>query len=376
MNLIRRYIGILKRYNQERRQYFSEVGEENAKKNLRTLRKISTVLFPTLIVLYVITPFIIDSWTITLPYILFLPVVALYAFVSALYAKREKINDFFANFLCVLFYLTLVGFILCFDVFYDPTVPASFMPLLLIILPIVFTLRFRIIIPLMMVTELVYAIVVYQVKSPKIGDNDVFTSIIGLILGYLVAFIIVQLRIQDNNAKHEYQRRSLVDPVTGILNKFSFENSVREALKAREGSSLYALLVLDIDNLKRMNDELGTMIGDVFLEDIADYVTHTFRGSDIIGRVGGDEFMVYLRDFKDEDWLMNRLSRIQTEVKALSNEHGNINMTVSIGAVIAGKELLTFDTMYRLADDALYKAKTRGRGKYVVHNTLKGAIIK
>lgn len=96
-------------------------------------------------------------------------------------------------------------------------------------------------------------------------------------------------------------------------------------------------------------------------------MTSIFRGSDIIGRVGGDEFMVYVRNLKSEDWLAGKCSRIQHEIKTISNENGNINMTCSIGAAVAGKVPVSFEQMYTQADDSLYKAKTRGRGKYVLH---------
>ena len=159
----------------------------------------------------------------------------------------------------------------------------------------------------------------------------------------------------------------MVDPVTGILNKFSFENSLRDTLNARDESHECALLLVDIDNMKRMNDELGKLVGDMFLENVAEFLTSIFRGSDIIGRVGGDEFMVYVRNLKSEDWLAGKCSRIQHEIKAISNENGNINMTCSIGAAVAGKVPVSFEQMYTQADDSLYKAKTRGRGKYVLY---------
>ena len=253
------------------------------------------------------------------------------------------------------------------DIFPCRNVPASFMPLLLIVTPTVFVLRFRLIIPLMAIVDLVYSIVALWYKVPRIAQSDVFTAFIGLVLGYMMTLTIVQLRIRDNNAKREYQRRCMVDPVTGILNKFSFENSLRDTLNARDETHECALLLVDIDNMKRMNDELGKLVGDMFLENVAEFLTSIFRGSDIIGRVGGDEFMVYVRNLKSEDWLAGKCSRIQHEIKTISNENGNINMTCSIGAAVAGKVPVSFEQMYTQADDSLYKAKTRGRGKYVLH---------
>lgn len=359
---------MLRQFNQERRQYFEDARDENARLNLRMLKKISIFLIPFLIFAFFVTPWIITGWEISPPYFLIIPVVLGFAIYSVLYAKRPEINVNVANASCVIFVVVIELLVVVIDVYLGRNSPANFMPLIFIMVPGVFVFRFRVLVPLLALSEVAYVIALLYLKAPAMAESDIFSSIVGLIFGYLMALTIVQLRIKDNNAKREYLRRSMVDPVTGILNKFSFENSVREALKARDLNTISALLVLDIDNLKRMNDELGLLVGDMFLEDVADYLTHIFRGSDIIGRVGGDEFMIYIRNMEDEEWLSKKCFRLQQEVKALSNEHGNVNMTVSIGAAIVREEKVSFDEMYCIADNSLYKAKTRGRGKYVMHH--------
>ena len=358
---------LLRQFNKERKQYFEDAKEENARLNLRLLKKISIFLIPFLGFLFYLTPYVIIGWHISWPYVIFVPVALLFAIYSIWYAKRPQINANIANISCVVFIIVIEALVLMIDVYIGPEYPASFMPLIFIIVPGMFVFQFSILIPLLAISEIVYVISLLYYKVPRMAQSDIFTSIVGLIFGYLMAFTIVQLRIKDNNAKREYMKRSMVDPVTGILNKFSFENSVREALKARETDKLSALLVLDIDNLKRMNDELGVMVGDMFLEDVAEYLTHIFRGSDIIGRVGGDEFMIYIRQMEDEEWLSKKCFRLQQEVKTLSNEHGNVNMTVSIGVAVIRAGKMNFDALYQCADDSLYTAKTRGRGKYIMN---------
>lgn len=361
------YSELLNRYNRERRQFFLDSREESGRQNLRMMRKISIFLVPFILLAFVFTPFLIQDWSISLPYYILFGFVVLTAVVSILYARQPKINSNAANAICTLFIVGMFVLMSWIDIFPAKDVPASFVPLLLIVTPTVFILRFRVIIPLMAVVDIIYSIITLWYKVPRIAQSDVFTSIIGLVLGYMMLLTIVQLRIRDNNAKREYQRRCMVDPVTGILNKFSFENSLRDTLNARDETHECALLLIDIDNMKRMNDELGKLVGDMFLENVAEFLTSIFRGSDIIGRVGGDEFMVYVRNLKSEDWLAGKCSRIQHEIKAISNENGNINMTCSIGAAVAGKVPVSFEQMYTQADDSLYKAKTRGRGKYVLH---------
>lgn len=357
---------MIRQFNQERRQYFVDARDENARSNLRILKKVSIFSILLVVFAYFVTPHIISGWQVSPPYFWFIPAVLFFTIYSVLYAKRPEINPNVANASCVVFIIVIELLVVLIDVFLGSRSQASFMPMIFIMVPGVFIFPFRVLVPLLAGSEMVYVFALLKYKTIELAEVDIFTSLVGLMFGYLMAFTIVQLRIKDNNAKREYQRRSMVDPVTGILNKFSFENSVREALKAREINTLSALVVLDIDNLKRMNDELGTMVGDMFLEDVAEYLTHIFRGSDIIGRVGGDEFMVYIRSMNNEEWLSQKCFRLQQEVKALSNEHGNINMTISIGAAIVKEQKVSFDQMYGVADNSLYKAKTRGRGKFAV----------
>lgn len=364
----RLYTELINRYNRERRQFFLDARDESARQNLRMLKKISIFLLPFLLFTFCITPFIVSGWKISLPYFLLAGTIAVFAVFSVLYSGKPKISSWIANAACVLFTIMMFALLFWIDIFLSSDLPATFVPLVLVMVPGTFILRFRVLVPLMAVEEIIYVILVMEFKETRIAQTDIFTSIIGLAFGYLMALTIVQLRIRDNNAKREYQRRSMVDPVTGILNKFSLENSVRDTLQARDPSTNCALLRIDIDNMKRMNDELGKLVGDMFLENVAEFLTSIFRGSDTIGRIGGDEFMVFVRDMKGEDWLAGKCSRIQHEVKALSNENGNINMTCSIGVAVAGEKKVSFEQMYTLADDSLYKAKTRGRGKYVMHH--------
>lgn len=359
---------IFRQFNQERRQYFEDAKDENARLNLRLLKKINIFLIPFLFFSFIITPLIITGWRISVPYFLFIPVICGFSLFSVFYAKKPDISVHVVSTACVIFVVVTAFLVMIIDVYMARDVPANFMPLIFIMVPAIFVFRFRILVPLLAGTEIVYVMALLHFKTPRMAESDIFSSVIGLFFGYLMALTIVQLRIKDNNAKREYMRRSMVDPVTGILNKFSFENSVREVLKAREQHSQSALLILDVDNLKRMNDGFGAKTVDSFLENIADFLIHTFRGSDIIGRVGGDEFMVYVRSMEDEEWLTNQCFRVQQEAREMSNRYGNINMTISIGAVIIGDEPVHFDEIYQMADDTIYQAKTHGRGKYVMQH--------
>ena len=367
MTNLRRTQEMIRELNQERKEYFQGAKDENARLNLRMLKKISIFLIPFILFLFCFISWLFAGWEISPSYILLIPTLLCFAVYSVLYSRRPEISVNIANSSCVFFVLILEFLIILIDV-YHVNSRAYFMPFVLVMVPSIFVLRLRTLIPLMIGMEIIYVVAVLIYKNPDVAQGDIFSSVVGLILGGLMASTVVQLRIRDNNAKREYLRLSMVDSVTGLLNKYSFEKSVREAVKTREPDTMSALLVMDFDNLKRLNDEFGTMVGDMFLEDAADCLIHLFRGWDIIGRVGGDEFMIYIRNMENEEWLSQKCFRLQQEVKTLSNEHGNINMTISIGAAVVKDKKVNFDEIYEIADNSLYTAKTRGRGKYVIEH--------
>ena len=279
---VRKAEEMFRQFNQERRQYFEDAKEENAGLNLRLLKKINMFLIPFLFFSLLITPLIVPGWHISVPYFLFVPVICGFSLFSVLYAKKPDISVYVVSTACVIFVVVIAFLVMIIDVYMARDMPANFMPLIFIMVPAIFVFRFRVLVPLLAGVEIVYVMALLHFKTPRMAESDIFSSLIGLFFGYLLALTIVQLRIKDNNAKREYMRRSMVDPVTGILNKFSFENSVREVLKAREQHSQSALLILDVDNLKRMNDGLGAKTVDSFLENIADFLIHTLYENSII----------------------------------------------------------------------------------------------
>ena len=161
------YSELFNRYNRERRQFFLDCREESGRQNLRMLKKITILLVPS----------------ISLPYYVLFGFVVLTAGISIFYASRPKIHYHVANTICTLFILGMFIITAWIDIFPFRNVPASFVPLLLIVTPTVFILRFRLIIPLMAIVDLVYSIVTLWYKVPRIAQSDVFTAFIGLVLG-------------------------------------------------------------------------------------------------------------------------------------------------------------------------------------------------
>jgi diguanylate cyclase (GGDEF)-like protein/PAS domain S-box-containing protein len=160
--------------------------------------------------------------------------------------------------------------------------------------------------------------------------------------------------------------RSMRDSLTGLLNRGSFIEQFNEILRKSDLQTQHALIMLDIDNFKTINDSLGHAAGDALLVNIAGKLKYALRSEDLCGRLGGDEFVIFLKN-------MNRGKPLETRVNDLCtlvcNEqmHG-VSISASFGIAGFPNDGVTFEELYKKADVALYKVKSSGRGGFALYD--------
>ncbi|MCP1726884.1 diguanylate cyclase (GGDEF)-like protein [Natronospira proteinivora] len=156
-------------------------------------------------------------------------------------------------------------------------------------------------------------------------------------------------------AIQEAEQRAMVDALTGILNRTGLEQRLSEELhRSRRHQTPLSLLMIDMDDLKQLNDQMGHESGDRALCKLADVLQSATRGSDVVGRFGGDEFLVILPETDLEAArLVAARVRIQLEVTKSAPK-------VSIG-ITEGIPQETRDQLVRRADQAMYRVKRQGR---------------
>jgi diguanylate cyclase (GGDEF)-like protein len=158
---------------------------------------------------------------------------------------------------------------------------------------------------------------------------------------------------------------SLHDPMTGLKNRRFLEEYV-DTLTAnvRRKQTSMAILMLDLDHFKMVNDTHGHDAGDAVLKALASVIKNKVRASDIVIRYGGEEFMVVLQDIADSDSLVIA-EKIRASVEAMVITHNSIVLqkTISIGVANFPKDSGTFWQAVKFADVALYHAKTAGRNR-------------
>jgi diguanylate cyclase (GGDEF)-like protein/PAS domain S-box-containing protein len=157
------------------------------------------------------------------------------------------------------------------------------------------------------------------------------------------------------------------DVLTGLPNRATLYERVDQALTRRKRSGQkVALLFLDLDRFKPINDELGHQVGDAVLEILADRMHEVVRETDVTARIGGDEFAVLVEGYESHDLLRRVAERLIAAVSEPIDVDGTtVAVGVSIGIVAADEALTDPDELLARADDAMYEAKATGRGRYV-----------
>lgn len=191
----------------------------------------------------------------------------------------------------------------------------------------------------------------------------------------MVAFsIFVIVTVIINSFKNREHGRALEDKadtdlLTDLYNKAATERKIQEYLE-NSPNSRGLMFILDIDNFKKINDTMGHAFGDTLLKTLGKEIKAEFRVSDIIGRTGGDEFMVFLKDVNDDVIIEREASRITKffhDFKA-GGDYVKYSATASIGAAVFPDDAKNFKDLYVAADQALYKAKKRGKNQLVFYN--------
>jgi diguanylate cyclase (GGDEF)-like protein len=157
------------------------------------------------------------------------------------------------------------------------------------------------------------------------------------------------------------------DSLTGVLSRRAFrDEAARDFALARRHRQDLSCVVLDIDHFKRVNDSYGHAIGDVVLQGVIDVCKKSLRGSDYIGRIGGEEFAVLLPQTNGKSALevAQRLRRA-IEREAFATSSGTIKITASLGVAPCDASVTDIEALMRRADVALYGAKSAGRNKAI-----------
>ncbi|MGN0641624.1 MAG: GGDEF domain-containing protein, partial [Huintestinicola sp.] len=200
------------------------------------------------------------------------------------------------------------------------------------------------------------------------------TSVIAMLLGTLLSIYVTN---PVNQIVTKLNTQANIDRLTGIYNKLSFEENTEYMLANAGKGERHAVILLDVDNFKGVNDNLGHAYGDKVLADIGSILRVTFGSADCLGRIGGDEFGVLLNI--PESSQNDHMTFINEKCRALCDTfhdkytgcNGDYKISASIGAAVFPDDGKSFAELYKCADTALYSSKHKGKDTFTFYSDVK-----
>ncbi len=174
-------------------------------------------------------------------------------------------------------------------------------------------------------------------------------------------YALLYLKNIDIAKKRElmHEMAAMRDPLTNVYNRRSFEGEVINFIQSEE-TGIGALILLDLDDFKGINDKYGHLKGDEALKKLTDVLLSTFRRKDVVGRLGGDEFLVFIKGVHNKEILNHRMEQIYAALK----EAEDFPISCSAGISFVEKENFSYEKVLKQADEALYRSKQKGKNQH------------
>ena len=202
------------------------------------------------------------------------------------------------------------------------------------------------------------AAVVFSVLGPARGVSDWASLTVAMLL---TTVVVASLRTRNDRLREVLENQAYADPLTGVANRRSFDGELARAVgwSLEEGEPI-ALLTLDIDHFKKINDTWGHAVGDRALRVVAEVLRTVAAGDDVVGRLGGDEFVVLLRtDQMGARRAADQVRELVAEDKSLPGGPPGLSIGMAVLPDHAGSAV----ELGAASDAALYEAKKAGRGR-------------
>ena len=181
-----------------------------------------------------------------------------------------------------------------------------------------------------------------------------------------IVWLVGNIRVGINSIER-WQKEAKIDPMTGFFNKGYSQQELEKIVAKKRG----ILMMIDLDNFKLINDLHGHTMGDKVLTRFAELVRSCIREDDFTGRIGGDEFVVFIHGASDEGAVAEKARYLNEEIvvacRELIGEDFDIPLSVSIGAVQIPDEGTEYTELFRKADKALYSVKQNGKHGYMLY---------
>lgn len=159
------------------------------------------------------------------------------------------------------------------------------------------------------------------------------------------------------------------DSLTKLYHKAAAQDRIQAYLEQMEQNDMAALMLIDVDDFKAINDHHGHLFGDAVLVELSNMIGKVFQDGDVVARIGGDEFMAFMPFLSSEAVAVSRARQILENCRKVMQENLNgLEISCSVGLAISPKHGTEYKTLFQNCDQALYQAKASGKGAYAIYS--------
>lgn len=356
-----------KEKHNDMRAYFLGARREISNANLNTL-SVATIVTAIITILFILgSGVLFPNFEVTPYHVMLGILMVIYAGISHIF-KRNIIHVHMkaVKAACAVYVITLMVLLSIMDTILYPEYAQTFVAVLIVVTPIIFIVTFWEMIIFQLGFLVLYSAMTIEFKGGMIARNDIFAMMLGFVVGVAIYIVVTNVRCHDYIQRIAYKHSSELDMLTGISNRAKCKKQIEQYLLRKQDNNKCAMIVLDVDNFKQVNDEMGHEKGDEVLRGVAEILQNVFRNTDIIGRFGGDEFVIFMKDIKDDETIRVKCKAINQKMSELMD--GTNAFSCSMGVCTCMEQEVMFEELFRIADEALYEAKDFGKATYVKHD--------
>lgn len=213
-------------------------------------------------------------------------------------------------------------------------------------------------------TAAVYSVCCFLSKDAALFHSDMVNLISFTLIALGINLFSLRERIESVESLVKYREKAERDVLTGIYNRGVGDEKIKLLLQEKVPG---AFIIIDIDNFKQINDTFGHEAGDEALIRLTEVVSRDFRLTDVVMRLGGDEFTVYAVGLTDPVQSRKKLEELRSDIAAVSiPDAGDLVLTVSMGCALNPGTDTDYQELYQQADACLYRAKKSGKSRYEI----------
>ena len=220
----------------------------------------------------------------------------------------------------------------------------------------------------------IYLVWMYKVKTYEVWQVDLVNVIVFTAVGIFLHIITNSIRIKEFVLTKKINIQKDIDELTGLKNKAALTREINYFLLDEE-SDKGLLFIIDIDKFKSINDNYGHDTGDIVIKQLGEFLLDKFKGNEVTGRFGGDEFILFIKDNDDIENAKKVASEIVTGVRDyIKIPNIDEKISISIGIALYKGKAKNYSEIFKKADTALYIAKEDSSCRYCVYSDKKWLI--